>query len=133
MKKKSKSALIIGANIGKKIHYKILKRFYNDIFIASRKINKNYKSILLSNNFEHISVCTTYKIQEDFKYPTLVLPGELETTVDIVSICKTKISEVEDLRNQVFKCIENLDKELDEMDSSPTLKRAKDLLDGKEN
>ena len=66
MKKKSKSALIIGANIGKKIHYKILKRFYNDIFIASRKINKNYKSILLSNNFEHISVCTTYKIQEDF-------------------------------------------------------------------
>ena len=66
MKKKSKSALIIGANIGKKVHYKILKKFYNDIFIASRKINKNYKSILLHKNFDHISVCTTYKIQEDF-------------------------------------------------------------------
>ena len=73
------------------------------------------------------------KIQEDFKYPTLVLPGELETTVDLVSICKTKVSEVEDLKNQVFNCIENLDKELESINESPTLKRAKDLLDGKEN
>jgi len=73
------------------------------------------------------------KIQEDFKYPTLVLPGELETTVELVSICKTKISEVEDLRKEVFKCIENLDKEVDEIESSKPLKRAKDLLDGKKN
>ena len=27
------------------------------------------------------------KIQKDFGYQTLVLPGELETTVDIVSVC----------------------------------------------
>ena len=73
------------------------------------------------------------KIQEDFKYPTLVLPGELETTVELVSICKTKISEVEDLRKEVFKCIENLDKEVDEIEKSKPLKRAKDLLDGKKN
>ena len=42
------------------------------------------------------------KIQEDFKYPTLVLPGELETTVDIVSVCKSKIVEIEELKAHGF-------------------------------
>jgi hypothetical protein len=73
------------------------------------------------------------KIQEDFKYPTLVLPGELETTVDIVSVCKTKIVEIEELKAQVFKCIENLDNEIEEINKSQPLKLAKDLLDGKKD
>ena len=73
------------------------------------------------------------KIQEDFNYPTLVLPGELETTVDIVSVCKSKIVEIEELKAQVFKCIENLDTEIEEINNSTPLKRAKDLLDGEKN
>lgn len=73
MKKKNKSALIIGANIGKKIHYKILKKFYSNVFVVGKKKNNNslkknnnYKEILSNFTFEHISVCTTYKVQEDF-------------------------------------------------------------------
>ena len=33
----------------------------------------------------------------------------------------------------VFKCIENLDTEIDEINKSQPLKRAKDLLDGKKD
>ena len=66
MKKKNKSALIIGANIGKKIHYKILKKFYKKVTIVGKTKGYNYKEILSNFSFEHITVCTTYKVQEDF-------------------------------------------------------------------
>jgi hypothetical protein len=73
------------------------------------------------------------KIQEDFKYQTLVLPGELETTVDIVSVCKSKIVEIEDLKKEIFKSLSKLDDEVSEIDNSKTLKKAKDILNGKKN
>tara|TARA_B100000287_G_scaffold298504_1_gene281712 strand:+ start:1693 stop:2034 length:342 start_codon:yes stop_codon:yes gene_type:complete len=73
------------------------------------------------------------KIQEDFKYQTLVLPGELETTVDIVSVCKSEIVEIEELKKEIFKSISKLDEEIEEVENSKTLKKAKDILNGKKN
>tara|TARA_R100001377_G_scaffold22898_1_gene12313 strand:+ start:1041 stop:1382 length:342 start_codon:yes stop_codon:yes gene_type:complete len=53
------------------------------------------------------------KIQKDFGYQTLVLPGELETTVDIISVCKSDTVEIEELKQQVYKTCRLLEKELE--------------------
>ena len=74
MKKRKKKALIIGTNIAKKIHYKILKRFYRSVYIISRstktivsgKKYTSYKILLKEKIFEHITICSTYKVQENF-------------------------------------------------------------------
>ena len=58
----------------KKIHYKILKRFYRSVYIISRstktivsgKKYSSYKILLKEKIFEHITICSTYKVQENF-------------------------------------------------------------------
>tara|TARA_Y100000310_G_scaffold303153_1_gene341216 strand:+ start:2658 stop:3023 length:366 start_codon:yes stop_codon:yes gene_type:complete len=69
------------------------------------------------------------KIQKDFGYQTLVLPGELETSVDIVSVCKTESIEIETLKNKVYETCKVLEKELDK---PMEFKTAKEIIeDGK--
>ena len=53
------------------------------------------------------------KIQKDFGYQTLVLPGEIETTVDIISVCKTESVEIENLKEKVYKTCRLLEQEID--------------------
>ena len=53
------------------------------------------------------------KIQKDFGYQTLVLPGELETTVDIISVCNSESMEIEDLKEEVYKTCRLLEQEID--------------------
>jgi|TARA_R110000796_G_scaffold112692_3_gene224318 hypothetical protein len=53
------------------------------------------------------------KIQKDFGYQTLVLPGELETTVDIISVCKSQSTEIKELKEQVYKTCKLLEQELE--------------------
>jgi len=69
------------------------------------------------------------KIQKDFGYQTLVLPGELETSVDIVSVYKTETMEIQTLKEQVYETCKALEKELD---NSVEFKTAKEIIeDGK--
>tara|TARA_B100001094_G_C18146857_1_gene781296 strand:+ start:1347 stop:1688 length:342 start_codon:yes stop_codon:yes gene_type:complete len=70
------------------------------------------------------------KIQKDFGYQTLVLPGELETTVDIISVCKSESTEIEELKEQVYKTCKLLEQELEK---PVEFKTAKEIIkDGKE-
>ena len=69
------------------------------------------------------------KIQKDFGYQTLVLPGELETTVDIISVCKSESTEIEELKEQVYKTCKLLEQELEK---PVEFKTAKEIIeDGK--
>jgi hypothetical protein len=70
------------------------------------------------------------KIQKDFGYQTLVLPGELETTVDIISVCKSESTEIGELKEQVYKTCKLLEQELEK---PVEFKTAKEIIkDGKE-
>ena len=70
------------------------------------------------------------KIQKDFGYQTLVLPGELETTVDIISVCKSESTEIEELKEKVYKTCRLLEQELEK---PVEFKTAKEIIkDGKE-
>ena len=70
------------------------------------------------------------KIQKDFGYQTLVLPGELETAVEIVSVCKTQSTEIETLREKVYETCRLLEEEIDK---PVEFKKAKEIIeDGKE-
>ena len=69
------------------------------------------------------------KIQKDFGYQTLVLPGEIETTVDIISVCKTESVEIENLKEKVYKTCRLLEQELEK---PVEFKTAKEIIeDGK--
>ena len=70
------------------------------------------------------------KIQKDFGYQTLVLPGEIETSVDIVSVCKADSTEIETLKNKVYETCSLLETEIDK---PVEFKTAKEIIeDGKE-
>ena len=70
------------------------------------------------------------KIQKDFAYQTLVLPGEIETSVEIVSVCKSESTEIEILKDKVYKTCRLLE---DEIDKPIEFKKAKEIIeDGKE-
>jgi|TARA_R110000823_G_scaffold266396_2_gene386157 hypothetical protein len=70
------------------------------------------------------------KIQKDFGYQTLVLPGEIETSVDIVSVCKSDTTEIETLKNKVYETCRLLETEIDK---PIEFKTAKEIIeDGKE-
>ena len=70
------------------------------------------------------------KIQKDFGYQTLVLPGEIETSVEIVSVCKSDSTEIEILKNKVYETCRLLE---DEIDKPVEFKTAKEIIeDGKE-
>lgn len=69
------------------------------------------------------------RIQKDFGYQTLVLPGEIETTVEIVSVCKSESVEIEDLKEKVYNTCKLLEQELE---NPVEFKTAKEIIeDGK--
>jgi len=70
------------------------------------------------------------KIQKDFGYQTLVLPGEIETTVDIISVCKSESMQIEELKERVYKTCKLLEKELDNPVEFKTAQKI--IEDGKE-
>ena len=70
----------------------------------------------------------TKKIQTDFGYNTLVLPGELDTSVEILSVCDIKVKDVEKLQQMVYDNIKLLGEDSSE---EVTFKTAKDISDEK--
>ena len=50
-------------------------------------------------------------LSEQFGYKVLVLPGDIETKVELISVLKTDVKKVEDLTNRVLDLIGNLEKE----------------------
>jgi len=66
------------------------------------------------------------RIQEQFGYLTLVLPGDLETSVDIISVCKSEIVEIDTLKEKVYSCIRSLSEEVNTTYDSKIFKRLGD-------
>ena len=50
-------------------------------------------------------------LSEQFGYKVLVLPGDIETKVELISVLKTDVKKVEDLNNRVLTLIGDLEKE----------------------
>ena len=50
-------------------------------------------------------------LSEQFGYKVLILPGDIETKVELISVLKTDVKKVEDLTNRVLDLIGNLEKE----------------------
>jgi len=50
-------------------------------------------------------------LSEQFGYKVLVLPGDIETKVELISVLKTDVKKVEDLTNRVLTLIGDLEKE----------------------
>ena len=55
------------------------------------------------------------KLMNDFGYKVLVLPGDTETKVELVSVMKTEIKKVEDLQSRVLQLIKDLETEYKEL------------------
>jgi hypothetical protein len=51
------------------------------------------------------------KLMNDFGYKVLVLPGDTETKVELISVMKTEIKKVEDLQSRVLQLIGDLEQE----------------------
>lgn len=66
------------------------------------------------------------QISENFGYKTLVLPGELETTVEIVSVCNSEVKELETIQKEVFDLLDRLENE--EVEDIP-YKTAQEIVD----
>ena len=50
-------------------------------------------------------------LSEQFGYQVMVLPGDIETKVELISVLKTDVKKVGDLTNRVLDLIGNLEKE----------------------
>ena len=55
------------------------------------------------------------KLVSDFGYRVLVLPGDTETKVDIVSVLKSDVTEIKDLQNRVLSLLKELEDEYSEL------------------
>jgi hypothetical protein len=51
------------------------------------------------------------KLSADFGYKVLVLPGDIETKVELISVLKSETVEVESLQNKILTLITQLEKE----------------------
>ena len=51
------------------------------------------------------------KLQNDFGYKVLVLPGDIETKVELLSVLKSEVKDVEELQTKVYTMIDNMEKE----------------------
>jgi|TARA_R100000664_G_C2745655_1_gene133441 hypothetical protein len=72
----------------------------------------------------------TKKIQTDFGYNTLVLPGELDTSVEILSVCDVEVTDLEKLQKMVYDNIKLLEEDGAE---EVTFKTAKEIGDEKKD
>jgi hypothetical protein len=51
------------------------------------------------------------KLQNDFGYKVLVLPGDIETKVELLSVLKTETKTITDLQEKVLTLVENMEEE----------------------
>jgi hypothetical protein len=51
------------------------------------------------------------KLSADFGYKVLVLPGDIETKVELISVLKSETVELETIQNKVLTLITELEKE----------------------
>lgn len=51
------------------------------------------------------------KLVADFGYKVLVLPGDIETKVELISVIKSDVTKIESLQEKVFNLIAELEKE----------------------
>ena len=51
------------------------------------------------------------KLQNDFGYKVLVLPGDIETKVELLSVLKSEVKEVAKLQTKVLEMVETMEKE----------------------
>ena len=51
------------------------------------------------------------KLSADFGYKVLVLPGDIETKVEILSVIKSEVTKIESLQDRVLQLIGELEKE----------------------
>ena len=72
----------------------------------------------------------TTQISEQFGYKTLVLPGELDTSVEIVSVCNAEVKELPQIQKEVFGLLERIEKE--EKEDIP-YKTAKEIIEIKKS
>ena len=55
------------------------------------------------------------KLMNDFGYKVLVLPGDTETKVELISVMKSDVKKVEDLQSRVLQLIKDLEDEYKEI------------------
>ena len=55
------------------------------------------------------------KLMNDFGYKVLVLPGDIETKVELISVLKNDVKKVEDLQSRVLTLIKDLEDEYKEV------------------
>tara|TARA_R100000664_G_C2758174_1_gene146858 strand:+ start:81 stop:386 length:306 start_codon:yes stop_codon:yes gene_type:complete len=51
------------------------------------------------------------KLQNDFGYKVLVLPGDIETKVELLSVLKSEVKEISKLQTKVLKMVDDMEKE----------------------
>tara|TARA_R110002020_G_scaffold299843_7_gene515494 strand:+ start:780 stop:1079 length:300 start_codon:yes stop_codon:yes gene_type:complete len=51
------------------------------------------------------------KLQNDFGYKVLVLPGDIETKVELLTVLKSEVKEVAKLQTKVLEMVETMEKE----------------------
>tara|TARA_R110000787_G_scaffold261748_2_gene367086 strand:- start:6416 stop:6739 length:324 start_codon:yes stop_codon:yes gene_type:complete len=51
------------------------------------------------------------KLMNDFGYKVLILPGDVETKVELISVMKSDVKKVEDLQSRVLDLIKTLEGE----------------------
>ncbi len=51
------------------------------------------------------------KLQNDFGYKVLVLPGDIETKVELLSVLKSDVKEISKLQTKVLKMVDDMEKE----------------------
>ena len=55
-----------------------------------------------------------HKLSAEFGYKVLVLPGDIETKVEILSVVKSEVTKIESLQERVLQLIIDLEKEYEE-------------------
>ncbi len=55
------------------------------------------------------------KLVNDFGYKVLVLPGDTETRVELISVLKNDVKEVKELQNRVLSLLQELEEEYAEV------------------
>jgi|TARA_R110001583_G_scaffold11629_2_gene52369 hypothetical protein len=51
------------------------------------------------------------KLMNDFGYKVLILPGDVETKVELISVMKSDVKKVEDLQSRVLDLVKTLEEE----------------------
>ena len=80
-----------------------------------RLLEEKYEPILVVQMLrvpaQHELQAFAQKLVNDFGYKVLVLPGDTETKVELVSVLTSEVTKVQDLQNRVVSLIKELEDE----------------------